>query len=192
MTMKLHRTFALLSLALAAGCLSPAPKAPVNWTVGPVEAGSVKPIEKKWDSVRLSRLEVRAPYDGQRLAVLRKDGSLAFDPFNSFAASPTALLKGAAFDVLAASGIAGASVEQGSSASAARSLEITVTQFALDCRADDEAGKAAVSLTATLVEGRGIAATSRADATVRVDGGDFTKAFSQAFSQVMQEALRRL
>lgn len=185
-------SLALLPLALAAGCLSPAPKAPVNWTVGPLDAGSVRHVEKKWDSVRLSRLEVRAPYDGQRLAVLRKDGSLAFDPFNAFAASPAALLKGAAFDVLSASGIAQVSVEQGSSASAARSLEVTVTQFALDCRADGESGKAVVSLTATLVEGRGVAAASRAEASASVSGGDFSKAFSQAFSQAMQEALGRL
>ncbi|MBR1921156.1 MAG: hypothetical protein IJ829_04015, partial [Kiritimatiellae bacterium] len=78
------KRIALLLLAPAlAGCLGPAPKPPVNWTI------EIDAAEKVASAV------VCAPYGGQRLAVLRPDGSIAFDPMNAFAAPPAAIIKDA-------------------------------------------------------------------------------------------------
>ena len=184
--------YILPAAALASGCLSPAPKAPENWTIGPIDGGVLRADAPKWqDGVRLSRLEVRAPYDAQRLAVLRPDGSVAMDPANAFAAAPSALLRGAAFDVLAASGLASPSVQPGSAASARRSLEVTVTRLALDCR-DAGSRKALVELAATLLDGRKIEGTARASFAEDAAEGNYTTAFSVAFARAMADALKRL
>ena len=98
MNVKLGALCAVLALT---GCLSSAPKAPVNWTVEPSAAAVPRVQSQKYGTVRVAQVAVRAPYDGLRLAVLRRDGSVAFDPFNSFASSPSALLRGAAQDVAA-------------------------------------------------------------------------------------------
>ena len=82
---------AVLPVLLLAGCMGTAPKAPVNWTIEPKAASVFSAAAAKWGTVRLASVSVRAPYDGQRLAVLRADGSIAFDAFNTFAAAPAAL-----------------------------------------------------------------------------------------------------
>ena len=185
--------FILAAATLAAGCLGPAPKAPTYWTVGPIEAKVVCADEPKWEAVRLSRLEVRAPYDAQRLAVLRPDGTIAFDPENSFAAAPAALLGGAAFDVLSASGMASSAVAAHSAATGANLLEVTVTRFALDCRMSGSR-KALVALTAVLVDGRKgrVLSATRAEASEDAAHGNYTSAFSSAFAKAMADALKDL
>ena len=80
--MDMKKTMLLLVPALA-GCLGSAPKPPVNWTID-IETGS-----------KVAFAAVCAPYGGQRFAVLRADGSIAFDPCNSFAASPGSIIKDA-------------------------------------------------------------------------------------------------
>lgn len=185
----------LALLPFAAGCLSPAPRAPVYWAIGPIDAAGAKVAragEPKPGTARLGRVEVRAPYDGQRLAVLRADGSLAFDPGNSFAASPAALLPGAAADIMAASAFAEQIVAQHSSAFADSTVEVTVTRLALDCR-EQGSRKALVSLTATLVDAhRRAVAAAAAEAAEDASAGDYSAAFSAAFTAAMTDALRRL
>jgi len=141
----------LTLLPVLAGCLGPAPKPPVNWT-----------IEIAEDAKVVSAV-VCAPYGAQRLAVLRPDGSIAFDPRNSFAAAPAAIVK----DALVERRGAGA---------------LVVRRLALDCRS---AGRrdAVVDLEVSAgdVVSRGSAAEPTAD-------GNYTAAFSRAFSKAYREA----
>ena len=75
------KKFALFAFAAAlSGCLGPAPKTPAYWTIDVDSADKV------------AFVTVCAPYGGQRIAVLRQDGSIAFDPANSFAAAPGAVM----------------------------------------------------------------------------------------------------
>lgn len=183
--------FAALAAAPLAGCLAPAPKAPVNWVVA-LDASGVSATERKWGVVKISRLEVRPPWDNRRVAVLRPDGSVEFDEANEFAAPPAALLRGAAVDALAASGAAELAAEATSAATAQRTLEITVTDFALDCRREG-AKNAVVKLSAALLDGRSVAATAKAEASEPVaPSGDCGAAFSKAFSKAMSDAIKRL
>ena len=176
---------------LCAGCISSAPEEPRNWLIGPARVAESAAAEPKWESARISRIDVCAPYDDRRLAVLRRDGSIAFDPFNAFAAAPSALLKEAAFETLSRSGHAKASVGARSAAAASRSIEITVTRLALDCRAEGRRD-ATVSLSAALVSGRDLVSFARAEASAPTDGGDFTAAYSEAFCRALSDALGRL
>ena len=148
--------FAVTVFAVAlAGCLGPAPKAPVNWTID-VDAGA-----------RVASVAVCAPYGGQRIAVLRPNGSIAFDPSNSFAASPSAILK----DALVSRGGRGA---------------VTVRRLALDCRAKGRRS-ALVELEMSLGE-----RTAKGEASVPTPDGNYTAAFSSAFSRAFAQARKEL
>lgn len=134
-----------------AGCLSSAPKPPVNWTIDVAAEAKV------------ASAVVCAPYAGQRLAVLRADGSIAFDPFNSFAAAPGSIIKDAVV------------ARRGEGA-------LVVRRLALDCRA---AGRrdAVVELEIALGDrlGKGEAAEPTAD-------GNYSAAFSRAFEKAYTQA----
>lgn len=184
-------TVALLGAVALAGCLSPAPKAPVSWTVSIAGAKGAAVMERKWDVVRVSRVEVRAPYDGRSLAVLRPDGSLAFDSFNAFAATPASILVGAAVDALSASGAAASVIGPHSIASAQMSMEVTVTRLALDCRKDG-ARDASVALSIALLDGRRLVSVAEAEGGAATPDGNYSAAFSSAFGKAFAEALKRL
>ena len=178
----------LAFMPLLAGCLGTAPSAPANWTVECPAAQPSSTVSRVAPEVKLQGVEVRSPYNGSSLAVLRADGSLAFDPFNSFAAPPASLLRGAAFDVVESSGAFGRVVHAGSSASAPLALEVVVTRFALDCRA--EGGRvASAAVTLSLVGNRSVVSSSRGSAAAPVRDGDFSSAFSAAFADAMRSAL---
>lgn len=135
----------LLIALLAAGCLSSAPKAPKYWT-----------IHADTD-LKVSEISVAAPYDGQRFAVLRPDGSVAFDGFNSFCARPVQLVD--------------ASVNIDYTAPT-----LFIRKLALDCTVKGER-KAVVELwlgedPQTAVQGVGI--SDAAD-------GNYSRAFTEAF-----------
>ena len=83
---------ALLFVPVLAGCLASAPKPPVNWT-----------IEIESDA-KVAFAAVCAPYGSQRIAVLRPDGSIAFDPRNAFAATPGSIIKDAVVSLEIVSG----------------------------------------------------------------------------------------
>ena len=144
--------FAVPILAAAlAGCLGSAPKAPVYWT-----------IDVDSDAKALF-VSVCAPYGGQRIAVLRPDGSIAFDPCNSFAASPSGILK----DALVARGGKGS---------------LLVRRLALDCRT---AGQRDALVELEVVVGD---KSSRGAASVPTHDGNFSAAFSSAFSRAYAQA----
>lgn len=173
------------------GCLSPAPESPRHWLIGEIKGEATKLAGVKRDSVKLTRVDVRSPYDGTRIAVLRPDGSIAFDPCNSFAATPSRLLVGAAFDILESSGFAQTVLDSKTTVSSPLQIEIIVTRLALDCR-DEGKRDAAVSVMLRLVESRKTVSVSRGEASVLTDEADYTKSFSVAFSRAMSEALKRL
>ena len=178
-------------LPLLAGCLGSAPQAPVNWTIETEATSVTRATAAKFGVVRVSQVVVRAPYDGVRLAVLRRDGSIAFDPFNAFASTPSLLLKGAACDVVAGSGLFSGVLAAGSSASAANSLEITVTRLALDCKVDG-ARNAVVEVSAVLLAGREIVAVVKGAGSMPSGDGNYSAAFSSAFTKALSEALQKL
>lgn len=133
-------------------------------------------------------VDVRAPFNGARLAVLRADGSIAFDSYNSFAAQPAAILRGAAMDVMESSAAFEKVVSGSSSASAPLAAEITLNRLALDCRTEGHRD-ASVSLSLVLVGNRTVLASSSAEAAEPVGGGDYSAAFSRAFSRALSTAI---
>lgn len=172
----------------AGGCFSTGVKTPKNWVVEWRRATMPVGGEKqKYGTARLSSVVVRAPYDTTRLAVLRADGTVAFDPYNIFAASPAIVMRGAAEDVLRASGVFGRVVPAASQASADVVVEVVVTTLALDCR---EEGKreALVTLNATLLDGRKIISSVSCEGRAATTSGDFSAAFSLAFAQALTRA----
>lgn len=182
----------VLLLPVLAGCLSSAPPAPANWIISwTPPAGTVSGETGARPCVKLLSVDVRAPYNGTRLAVLRADGSVAFDAYNAFAAAPSALLRGAAADVLAASGAFDRVVAPGSTASAPVALELTVTRLALDCRAEGRRD-ASVALTLTAVANRRVLASAAGEAAVPVPDGDYSAAFSKAFADALFASVRAL
>ncbi len=182
---------ALAAAVLLAGCIGAGPKAPCNWTLDwersamphAAAADAAAPI------VRISSVTVRPPYDLQRLAVLRKDGSLAFDPRNSFAASPAQLMRGAVHDAFAASGRFKRVLSGSSAAAASLSAEVSVTLLALDCRRDGQRD-ATVELSLVFVEDREVVYSSRGKGIAATPDGDYSAAFSRAFALAVQDALR--
>lgn len=176
----------------AAGCLGTGPKAPANWTIEIARAGAAAPAGGSGaglPAVRVASVGVRPPYDGTRLAVLRPDGSIAFDSFNVFAAPPAQILRGTVQDALEAAGAQ--TVAANSQAQAAASVEAVVTRIALDCREKDRRD-AVVELTLALVEGRRVKASAKGEGRAGTDGGDYSAAFSRAFASAMEAAVQKL
>lgn len=185
------KTCPLLLFPLLAGCLSSAPKAPTNWTIDFSRSAKVVAPEKGVEgTVRIASVDVRAPYAGQRLAVLRPDGSIAFDAFNCFAGSPALLMRGAAYDAVESSGKFGCTLASGSVARARYAIEIVVTQLALDCRTEGKR-TAKVAFTLVLLDNRDVVA-SVCGAGAEDAGDDYSAAFSTAFARAMQDALGKL
>ncbi len=183
----------LSSLSALTGCLGSAPKAPAYWLFGsaplPARAPAVAP--PSFGMVRVAQLNVLAPYDGMRLAVLRDGGEVAFDACNSFAAAPSALLRGSALETVAASGRFAGAVHATSSAVAPYALETTVTRLALDCRTEG-ARRATAEVSVTLLKGREIVSVARGFGAQPAATGEFGVAFSVAFTSALLEALDRL
>ena len=178
-------------LALVAGCLGSAPKAPVNWTIEPKATTVFRASNPKYGVVRVAQVSVRAPYDGANLAVLRKDGSIAFDPFNAFASHPAAILRGVTCDVVDASGLFARVVPSASGAAAKESLEVTVTRLALDCRTEG-VRTASVAVSVTLLSGRDVVAMKSGEGTMPAGDGNYSAAFSSAYTAALAAAMRDL
>ena len=179
--------FLSLPILALAGCFTAHLPDVTEWTVESAAKAS-ESSNPKYGTVRISYVAVRSPYDGRRFVVARPDGSLAFDSFNAFAASPSQLLKGPVLDALAASGRFKAVVGPSSSMVVDGVIEVTVNRLRLDCREKDRRfAEVSVSLT-LLGASREIAGVGVADAA----DGRYTAAFSSAFDAAMAEALAAL
>lgn len=177
-------------LPLLAGCLGSRPNPPTCWLVSAEEAEvrAVADIPPR-DSARIGSLTVRPPYDGAKFAVLRPDGSVAFDPANAFAVKPELMLKGAACDVLASRG----DFDFVRSQSATNVVfDITVTKLALDCRREGmRKASVGVAVVARTQCGRGQSVSTRAcaaESSSDAAGGKYSAAFSKAFSTALVRA----
>ena len=198
----MQKILALVSFALIlSGCLSTAPKSATKWTIDGVKtAATIQALTRPQavstaaaPIVRLASVTVRAPYDTRHLVVLRPDGSLAFDPYNEFAAQPASLIRSAAEKAARDSGLFSYVITHNSNANAACTLEWTISRLALDCR-ENGSKSARVELSILLTSSRAILAESAATASIPVssDQMDFTAAFSQAFSEAAAKALDQL
>lgn len=177
---------------LLAGCISSAKRTGVNWTVSmdrtfALDAEEYGGVAIK-GVVKLLHLAVRAPYDTRQLVVLRADGSIAFDAFNTFAAAPAQLLKGIALDSLERSQRFSRVVPANSSARTDYTVEVEVETLALDCRKDSRRD-AVVALTLTLLKSRDVVASSHGEAKIPANGADYSAAFSRAFGDAFARAL---
>lgn len=175
------------------GCLGPAPKTASNWAIEFWRAGDAGggETEAKADVVRVSQIGVRAPYDGTRLAVMRPDGSLAFDSYNAFAASPAQMLRGAVHDAVEASGVFSRVLATNSGGVCDLTLETTITRLALDCRKEGRRD-ATVELTFVLLNGREAVASAHAEGKAATSDGDYSAAFSRALAKAVRSAISEI
>ena len=188
-----------LLLVLCAGCFTAGKPTPKSWTVEPTASTPAEHAPEKappaFATTRVGTIAVNAPFDRSPFVVRRADGSVAFDAYNEFAASPSALLRAPVRAQLATDGRFGHVVAQASAANADASVEVLVTDLSLDCR---ESGKrearAAVSVD-VVKTGRGSRTVAlSADGASKADAasGDYSEAFSKAFNEALAEALRML
>lgn len=187
--MKLTIGVAMAAMACA-GCLSSRPPEATNWTVEPSAAEIIPSANSKFGTVRLAHFWVRAPYDGKSLVVERPDGSLAFDAYNRFAASPATLLQGPAQDVMMKSGLFSAVITS-APVPVEGTFEVTVTRLALDCR-EENRRDAAVEVMIVHFANHAVKATVHGTGVVPAADGAYTRAFSSAFTAALVDALRKL
>lgn len=188
-SMKIISLFA--AAILLSGCLSSSPRSVTLWNLefqgGPAERRSPVP----YGPTRLLQVSVASPADNRSILVERADGSVAFDPYNEYAAAPVLLLRNLASEAMATSGLFASVVGSASSARTDCSVEIVFTKLALDC---SQAGRreAEVAVLIRLIRKgeieRVVLAGGRADA----QSGNYGKSFSAAASQAMADALSKL
>ncbi len=197
------RAFSIALSLLACGCAgclsSRAPETNV-WTVdsqtgGPMPVAAEGAGVPAFGTTRMGVVAVDAPYDKPPFVVRRGDGSVAFDHYNLFAASPASLLRAPIRTRLAADGRFGCVVPPSSVATADSQVEVQVTDLSLDCRAEGRrVARAAVTLD--------VVKTGRGPRVVSLEGsgsgeadaadGNYTKAFSVAFDAAVSDALKAL
>ena len=191
-TMKLMKTATIPALALLAGCLTASPPERTDWNIECTDRAAQVADKPKFGVARLILVELRAPYNVREIAVLRSNGSIAFDPCNSYASAPVQLIKGAALESLARSGLFKAVVSTGSSAEADVDVELAVTKLALDCR-EEGVRRAVAALSLRIVRSHGIVdivtGSGAVDAT---QSADFSSAFSSAVTDAFSDALKKL
>jgi hypothetical protein len=139
----------------------------------------------------VSQVTVRAPYGAKSIAVLRGNGTVAFDPYNEFAAGVAQLMKGIVAEAMKKSGLFNAVIGASSSAGSDVFAEATVTRLALDCR-EQGRRKAVADVCVMLVSGRDIVASASGSGTADAADGNYGKAFSRAVSDALANALRGL
>ena len=179
----------LLSLALIpvlSGCLSASAPKVTQWPLeyrGPVKETRLP----KYEVGRISQILVRSPYNETGIAVLRADGSMAFDPYNEYAANPTSLLKGVVFDAMDASGLFGSVVNPSSSVKSQALAEILIGRLALDCRKAGER-KAVASVRVRIIPGNGKAQQAKGEGEADAKDGNYGAALSGALSAALSSA----
>lgn len=186
----MRKILGFLLAPVLAGCLTSTPPEVAHWVVdydGRVEAAKTA----KYGVARLTQVQVRAPYNRDDLVVMCADGTVAFDPCNSFAAAPPQLVKWVAFDALSASGLFDRVVGSSSGARTPVSVEVVLNRLALDCRQEGERIAVAAALVRILRDGA-VVAVAKGAGTADAKAGDYGKAFSSAISESINAALKQL
>ena len=193
MTLRIVGTAALL---LCAGCFSSSTPAPKAWMVAPTsDPPPAVPQPGAFSTTRQGTVAVSAPFDSTSFIVRRADGSVVRDPYNVFAAPPSALLRGAVRARLEADGRFGRVVPQSSSASADVQVEALVGDLSIDCSdPSSRTARAAVSLDVIRVGrgGRDVILSGEGAGSADASKGDYSAAFTQAFDAALVAALRSL
>lgn len=189
----MNKLLAVMMLAGLTGCFTASEVELYRWPVDfSVEAQfDEKTSQPAFGVVRLMQVEVRSPFDGEGLAVLRADGTVAFDPANEFAAAPGLLLRGVVQDAMLDSGRFASVVPSSSVAKSGYAAEVSVVRLCLDCR-EEGMRRACCEVRFRLLKDREVvkyvSGTGDADAA----DGDYGKAFSKAVSSALRRALERL
>ena len=186
-------------LALCAGCFTSGKPAPKSWTVEPAAAAPRESAPEggasAFATTRVGTIAVDAPFDRTSFVVRRADGSVAFDAYNEFAATPAALLRAPVKAQLAADGRFGHVVSPSSVAGADAAVEVQVKDLSLDCRKPDRRVARATLSVDVVKTGRGPRTVAMAgDGSGEADAGegDYSAAFSAAFNEALAAALRAL
>lgn len=182
---------AVVILPLLTGCLTTTVPDVSRWLVEYRPVKTERPKTQNLGIARLTQLVVRSPYNTESLAVLRANGTVAFDPFNEYAAQPSFLLRGAAFDALTASGLFDGVVGATSKVIEDCSVEVVVTRLALDCRREGER-KAVAEVLLRLVKSDSLVKSAEGAASVDAADGNFGEAFSRALSSAIFGAMGQL
>lgn len=178
----------VISGLMLSGCLTSAPS-PSSWIVSASRKSSSELMIDK--VARLGSITVAAPYDKSALAVKRADGSVAFDSYNVFASAPSALLRTPLAVLLENDGRFGRILSSVSTARSNSTLEAVVTDLSLDCTASDRrVAKVAISI--AVIENREIKMFLDGSGSADAASGDYSEAFSAAFSQAVSDALRSM
>ena len=183
------RLLLLLSPMVLAGCLTSRAPEVACWNLE--YAADAAKADARLGVVRVSQVVVRAPYAAKGIAVLRANGTIAFDPYNEYAAGPAALLKGVVSDVMVASGLFKAVVSESSSVKASLLAEVTVTRLAIDCR-EEGVRRASAELLLQLVDGREISAAVKGAGAADAADGNYGAALSRAVTDALAAALGQL
>ena len=182
----MKKLIALSLFPLLSGCLSASAPRVTQWLLeykGPVRVTRLV----KYEVGRVSQVLVRSPYNEVGIAVLRADGSMAFDPYNEYAANPTALLKGFVFDAMDASGLFGTVVNPSSSVKSQALAEVLVSRLALDCRKEGER-KAVAAVRVRLIANDGKALYAQGEGSADAKDGNYGAALSAALSAALNTA----
>ena len=185
----MKKLIALSLIPILTGCLSASAPRVTQWLLeykGPVRTTRLV----KYEVGRVSQVLVRSPYNEVGIAVLRADGSMAFDPYNEYAANPTAMLKGFVFDAMDASGLFGTVVNPSSSVKPQAMLEVLVSRLALDCRKEGER-KAVAAVRVRLIANDGKALYAQGEGSADAKDGNYGAALSDALSTALNSAFAK-
>ena len=197
----MKKLIAFALLPVLSGCLTASSPKVTQWLLeytGPTgscppseascEAGAMRGApQAKYGVARVSQVLVRSPYGEKGLAVLRTDGSVAFDSYNEYAANPTAMMKGVVFDAMDASGLFGAVVTPSSSVRSSVQTEVHISRLALDCRSDG-VRKAVASVRVRIVTNEGKALYAQGEGEADAKEGNYGAALSRALSMALNSA----
>ena len=182
----MKKLIALSLIPLLFGCLSASSPKVTQWLMeykGPVRATRMP----KYEVGRGSQVLVRSPYNEVGIAVLRADGSMAFDPYNEYAANLTAMLKGFVFDAMDASGLFRTVVNPSSSVKSQALTEVLVSRLVLDCRKAGER-KAVASVRVRLIADDGRTLYAQGEGAADAKDGNYGMALSDALSTALNTA----
>ena len=180
----------LVLMPVLAGCLSATVPAISYWMLDYAGEQSVSSTPRH-GVVRIAQVVVAAPYDSSRMTVLRTDGTVAFDPYNEYAAQPSSLLKGVVRDAAMGSGLFESVVGASSAMTTAVSLEVVVTRLALDCREEGER-RAVASVLVRMTDRRGSDVSASGAGAADASNGNYGKALSSAVSAALIEAFGKI
>ena len=182
----MKKLIALSLIPVLSGCLSASAPKVTQWLLeykGPVRTTRLP----KFEVGRVSQALIRSPYNATGIVVLKADGSMAFDPYNEYAANPVAMLKGVVFDAMDASGLFDSVVNPSSAVKAQAMAEVLVTQLTLDCRTEGNR-KAVASVRVRLIPVEGQPVHAQGEGTADAKDGNYGAALSSALSTALDSA----